>query len=154
MKIKKIFTCQSCGSQSPKWLGRCNDCGGWNTFAEETYTDKPVAAENNKGAAGVRQALAQAGSSSASLPLRVKDIQGDESSRMSTQFKELDRVLGGGLVPGSLILIGGDPGIGKSTILMQALPYEEGPVLYVSGEESAQQIKLRALGLVLIQRIF
>lgn len=149
MKIKKVFACQSCGFQSPKWLGKCPDCSQWNSFAEETYTEQPAHQEAAKGAVAVKQALAKSGGDAGaqSAPKKIEDIDSDESLRVPTRFKELDRVLGGGIVPGSLVLIGGDPGIGKSTILMQALPADSQTILYVSGEESDRQIKLRALRL-------
>jgi DNA repair protein RadA/Sms len=133
-KIKTFYQCQSCGYSSPKWLGKCPDCGSWNSFVEE------------KSAAGSRHA-----SSLRSLektePVALRSIEGASEYRISTGIREFDRVLGGGVVPGSVILVGGDPGIGKSTLLLQTfsgLSKKTGKLLYVSGEESPQQIKMRA----------
>jgi DNA repair protein RadA/Sms len=125
-------------------MGKCPECNQWNTLVEETY--KEVQASDAKGHAAFKSSIAT--SAPESVPLKLGEIQGDDGVRMSTSFGELDRVLGGGVVAGSLILIGGDPGIGKSTILMQGFSKGSeagnGTILYVSGEESAQQIKLRA----------
>lgn len=133
MKIKTIFSCQNCGYQSPKWLGRCPDCSNWNSFMEEA----PVAA-----GVDVKERMF-----SREPPLLLKDISLKETPRINTGLSELDRVLGGGLVRGSVVLLGGEPGIGKSTIALQAanlLSKNNVKVLYVSAEESLQQIKLRA----------
>lgn len=133
-KDKVQFACQSCGQQSPKWLGRCPACGAWNSFAEE----RPAP----RASAGGRALAAPS-----RLPLKLREVGRQEAERRRTGMEEFDRVLGGGLVPGSLVLIGGDPGIGKSTLLLQAafsLAQAGAPVLYVSGEESAGQISLRA----------
>ncbi|HET9962403.1 MAG TPA: DNA repair protein RadA [Nitrospiraceae bacterium] len=133
MRAKTSFHCQSCGHQAPRWLGRCPDCGGWNTFTEERLPSAP------KG----RQGLIKSGHASAT-PISEIEIVGE--SRRGTGLSELDRVLGGGVVPGSVMLIGGDPGIGKTTLLLQALPRlasSSEQVLYVSGEESPRQIKMR-----------
>ncbi|GFE62059.1 DNA repair protein RadA [Geobacter sp. AOG2] len=130
MKHKTVFTCQKCGCQSPKWLGKCPDCGAWNSMAEEAVA-KPA------------HGLPAGG---ASRPVPICDVPAQSETRISCGIVELDRVLGGGIVPGSLVLIGGDPGIGKSTLLLQAmhnLAAGGGPVLYVSGEESASQTRLR-----------
>jgi DNA repair protein RadA/Sms len=131
-----VFVCQECGSQSSKWLGRCADCGAWNSFVEER------AQENATAAAGThRYAL---GSTAAAR--LYSDIEIEHHARLSTGIDEFDRVLGGGVVPGSLVLIGGEPGIGKSTLLLQAaanMARTIGPVLYSSGEESEHQIKSR-----------
>lgn len=125
-----VYQCQACGYVSPKWLGRCPDCGEWNTFTEE-ITEKVS-----------RQTIR----TSPSSPQPLTSVQYLKEKRLSTGMKEFDRVLGGGIVPGSLILIGGDPGIGKSTLLIQTLNglSTHGKVLYISGEESLEQIKLRA----------
>src|SRR5215217_3076772 len=126
------FTCSACGHEAPKWHGRCLGCGEWNTLVEET------------------RAPAKAGtapSARAARPVRLTDVQAVEVARLTTGIAELDRVLGGGLVPGSLVLLGGSPGIGKSTLTSMALGNLAGAgrrTLYVSGEESAAQIKLRA----------
>lgn len=135
-KTKTQYVCQTCGSIQPKWMGRCPDCGEWNTLIETvTQTKSAVAAE------GVRPVLSQI-----SAPQPLNAIEADHYQRTMLPMDEFNRVLGGGLVPGSLVLIGGDPGIGKSTLLLQisAALAQQGTVLYVSGEESAQQIKLRA----------
>src|SRR5262245_4006244 len=134
-----VFSCTSCGSQSPKWLGRCPDCGEWNSFVEEK------AAPANGGAAmsDRRGAAAALGGNHARL---YADVDTVVAERLTTGISEFDRVLGGGVVPGSLVLLGGEPGIGKSTLLLQAAAHfakEIGPVLYCSGEESEHQIKSR-----------
>jgi DNA repair protein RadA/Sms len=130
VKQRTVFTCQKCGSQSPKWLGKCPDCSAWNSMAEEV-AGKPMPG----GMSGER-----------SRPVSICDVPAQSETRLETGVGELDRVLGGGIVPGSLVLIGGDPGIGKSTLLLQAmhnLAERAGEVLYVSGEESASQTRLR-----------
>ncbi len=131
-KAKTIFVCSECGNESPKWLGKCPACNSWNTFYEqkiEKYT------ETNKIEKKINN-----------TPRPLNSYVGQEANRTSTGYLELDRVLGGGLVKGSLILLGGEPGIGKSTLILQLCEkvQGEGKVLYVSGEESAEQIKLRA----------
>ena len=131
-KSKTIFVCSECGNESPKWLGKCPACNSWNTFYEqkvEKYTD------TNKIEKKINN-----------TPKPLSTYVGQEANRTSTGYAELDRVLGGGLVKGSLILLGGEPGIGKSTLILQLCEkvQGEGKVLYVSGEESAEQIKLRA----------
>jgi len=128
-KPKKFYQCQACGYSTAKWMGRCPDCGEWNTLAEEVKES------------GRRAGLASGGRSE---PVPLNAIGTDASERVSTGIGELDRVLGGGIVPGSVVLIGGDPGIGKSTLLLQAVARLKGKVLYVSGEESPEQIKMRA----------
>jgi len=134
--VKPVFVCQECGSQSPKWLGRCGDCGAWNSFVEERPQPEGAAP------AGHRYALAGA-SASARL---YSEVDIEPHARLTTGIDEFDRVLGGGVVPGSLVLLGGEPGIGKSTLLLQAaanVARSLGPVLYSSGEESEHQIKSR-----------
>jgi len=134
---KSVFACQQCGAQAPKWLGRCPDCGGWNTFAEELF-EKP-----DKMAAARKGAAEPMGGGKAQ---KYADVDAVVSARFSTGIGEFDRVLGGGIVPGSLVLLGGEPGIGKSTLLLQAAAHfarEVGPVLYASGEESEHQVKMR-----------
>src|ERR1700737_5010405 len=134
---KTVFVCQEGGSQSPKWLGRCADCGAWNSLVEERPQEAGVAA-----AAGHRYALAGA----AGAAQLYADVALANHPRLSTGIDEFDRVLGGGVVPGSLVLLGGEPGIGKSTLLLQAaatMAHAIGPVLYSSGEESEHQIKSR-----------
>src|SRR6188508_3480579 len=133
---KVVFVCQECGAQAPKWMGRCAECGAWNSLVEER-AETPAAA----GATNRYAGLGAAGG--AKLYAEVETSQG---VRLSTGIDEFDRVLGGGVVPGSLILLGGEPGIGKSTLLLQAAAHfarEIGPVLYASGEESEHQIKSR-----------
>ena len=127
-----IYFCQSCGYESSKWMGQCPGCREWNTFVEETV-EKTTASKSKKAA-------------EASV-MKLSAIELTEEERLSTSMKELDRVLGGGIVKGSLVLVGGDPGIGKSTLLLQVcqnLSRQQIKVLYISGEESLQQIKLRA----------
>ena len=135
-KIKTRYVCSNCGSVSSRWLGRCPQCGEWNTMVEET-----VAPEAPKAA----QSMARSGPASQAASLA--DIAMEDMARMETGIGELDRVLGGGIVPGALILLSGDPGIGKSTLVLQlaaAVCDKNGTVLYGSGEESAGQIKMRA----------
>lgn len=132
-KTKNIYICQNCGYQSAKWAGKCSSCGEWNTFVEEVVAASP---EKNKTAASLRDAAE---------PQNIHDLQVLQTFRIVTKDEELNRVLGGGIVPGSLILIGGEPGIGKSTLMLQiALSFNDVKVLYVSGEESVEQIGLRA----------
>ena len=131
-KIQTAFFCQSCGTQSPKWLGKCPNCNEWNSFVEENITKETKSSSAFK-------------SSKINTPKLLNDIDNHEERRIVTNDKELNRVLGGGIVPGSLILLGGDPGIGKSTLLLQfALSSKSKTILYISGEESEKQIKMRA----------
>nr|WP_326188729.1 DNA repair protein RadA [Exiguobacterium indicum] len=136
-KLKTKFVCQSCGTESPKWMGRCSGCGEWNTMVEEVVEEK----KGRRGAAFVHTTTKQL------KPERLANIVSQEESRVLTGSGEFDRVLGGGIVPGSMVLVGGDPGIGKSTILLQTsarLAQRGEKVLYISGEESLKQTKLRA----------
>ena len=134
-KAKTIYVCQQCGASSPKWQGRCSSCGAWNTYVEEVLQKEiqtPVWRSD------------QRKEKTATKPVALQDIEYQQEYRTDTQDTELNRVLGGGIIPGSLVLIGGEPGIGKSTLMLQiavSLPHK---VLYVSGEESVQQIKMRA----------
>ena len=131
-----VFVCQECGAQSPKWLGRCADCGAWNSLVEERAPEAGGASATQRYAAAGVPATAQ----------RYADIELASQARLSTGIGEFDRVLGGGIVPGSLVLLGGEPGIGKSTLLLQAaanMARAIGPVLYSSGEESEHQVKSR-----------
>ena len=140
MKQKTVFACQECGAQSQKWLGRCPECGAWNSLVEERSAPEtaPGAA-----AADVAKRYSLAGSAGPQLYAEIDSVVAE---RLTTGIGEFDRVLGGGVVPGSLVLIGGEPGIGKSTLLLQAAAHfarTYGPVLYCSGEESEHQIKSR-----------
>lgn len=134
-KVKTRYVCQNCGYISPRLLGRCPNCGAWNQLVEELEPQKVIAPVTPNSAGETKQ------------PVKLSEITFNEEKRVHTGLTELDRVLGGGVVPGSLVLIGGDPGIGKSTLLLQVsgqLEQTGGQVLYVTGEESASQIKLRA----------
>ncbi|MBP5369557.1 MAG: DNA repair protein RadA [Bacteroidales bacterium] len=131
MKQKSVYICQNCGASSPKWIGKCPSCQQWNTFVEEVVTN------TIKPSSGVFQA-------SEVRPVKISDIKTDTVVRIDTNNTEFNRVLGGGIVPGSVILIGGEPGIGKSTLSIQIALNIPQKTLYVSGEESASQIKLRA----------
>src|SRR5438309_9086546 len=129
---KTAFVCQQCGNDYPKWIGKCPSCGGWNTLVEERVV-APL-----KGRSGIARAPRQ--------PIALDQVPPDAEVRIPTGISEFDRVLGGGIVRGSLVLLGGDPGIGKSSLLMQASASlaKRGTALYVSGEESAAQVKMRA----------
>ncbi|HVM31949.1 MAG TPA: DNA repair protein RadA [bacterium] len=140
-RTKTQYVCQTCGAKSPKWQGKCNACNQWNSFVEEMV-------ERVKNEERGRKLSASSGSLE---PVALDDIEVDEGFRLKTGMGEFDRVLGGGIVPGETVMIGGDPGIGKSTLLLQVMQKlsrdplgEQGKCLYVTGEESAQQIKLRA----------
>lgn len=133
---KTVYFCQECGYESAKWMGQCPGCKSWNTFVEETVSAKKSSSSGITKSSEKRQE-----------PVILKDISLSEDERQTTKIGELDRVLGGGIVPGSLVLVGGDPGIGKSTLLLQVcrnLAEKQVSVLYISGEESLRQIKLRA----------
>lgn len=132
-KIKTVYICQSCGYQSPKWAGKCASCGEWNTFVEEVVSPLAERAKNTFS------------SKNTTAPQNIQQLEVLQTYRIVTKDNELNRVLGGGIVPGSLILIGGEPGIGKSTLMLQlALSFDNIHVLYISGEESIEQIGLRA----------
>ncbi len=131
-RTKTIYTCQNCGAQSPKWMGKCHSCGDWNTYVEEIV-------EKKKTAAGISAGISD------NQPLTLENIKEEQTRRFEVGINEFDRVLGGGMVPGSIVLLGGEPGIGKSTLVLQmALGLKDKNILYISGEESLQQIKLRA----------
>lgn len=132
-KTKTVYVCQNCGAESVKWLGKCPSCNEWNTYVEERITQ-----ESKK-----RPGLVDVSRNATPKPL--KEIESSNERRMDTRIGELNRILGGGIVPGSLLLLGGEPGIGKSTLALQlALGMDNQKVLYISGEESARQVKLRA----------
>ena len=132
-KVKSAFFCQNCGAQSPKWIGKCPSCGEWNTYVEEVIQAPEKAAKNTAFTAPVDK------------PILISDVEAASLPRIPMPGKELNRVLGDGLVPGSLTLFGGEPGIGKSTLLLQiALAAKNLKVLYISGEESAEQLQMRA----------
>lgn len=134
-KTKSVFFCKECGNESPKWIGHCPGCGAWNSYVEESV----VVGKDSKSTKNTIVSETKA------RPVKVQEISSAKEARVDLECDELNRVLGGGLVPGSLILLGGEPGIGKSTLLLQvALRLRDKKVLYVSGEESAQQIKMRA----------
>lgn len=134
-KLKSVYFCSSCGHESPKWMGRCPACGEWSTYVEEVVRKD----------AATKQADTRSFTAHKSEPLTLREIKADEEPRIDTRDGELNRVLGGGLVPASVVLIGGEPGIGKSTLVLQTVLKLVGmPILYVSGEESARQLKLRA----------
>ena len=135
MKKRTTWVCQQCGTASPAYLGRCPSCGEWNTMVETVEQRTPTASASRRLSGG------------AAAPQPLSAISPEGQTRLSVEIDEFNRVLGGGIVPGSLVLIGGDPGIGKSTLILQAagdLAQRHAPILYVSAEESGQQIKLRA----------
>jgi len=132
-KTKSVYVCQNCGAESVKWLGRCPSCNEWNTFVEERIT------KESKSRPGLVEVSRNA------IPKPLKEIETSNEKRIDTRIGELNRILGGGIVPGSIVLLGGEPGIGKSTLALQlALGMDHQKVLYVSGEESARQVKIRA----------
>ncbi|EGJ99569.1 DNA repair protein RadA [Dysgonomonas gadei] len=135
VKTKSVYVCSNCGNDSPKWLGKCPVCGEWNTYVEEIISKEKSTAKSGLHIFDTTKAK----------PLLLKDVQTGEEPRIDLHDGELNRVLGGGLVPGSLVLIGGEPGIGKSTLILQTVLGLNGiKTLYISGEESARQLKLRA----------
>src|SRR5262245_5523994 len=137
-RTRVLFSCQQCGNESAKWLGRCPECGAWNSFVETVRTTPA----RGGAVSGGRARAAVAG---VVRPVRLADISLQETVRLPSGLSEFDRVLGGGIVPGSLVLIGGDPGIGKSTLLLQVagdVAAGGGRVMYVSGETSARQVRL------------
>ena len=139
-KLKTTYFCQNCGAQSPKWIGKCPSCGEWNTYVEEVVQKEDKATKRWR-----PESEAGAGFKRTNKPQRITGINYENQPRFNAADGELNRVLGGGIVPGSLVLIGGEPGIGKSTLMLQiATALKQQKVLYVSGEESEQQIKMRA----------
>lgn len=136
-KVKTVFFCNNCGAESAKWMGKCPQCGEWNTLVEEVVKDTKHSRTPSVRGVGTNT----------TKPVALPDIEMSAVSRILTTYKEIDRVLGGGIVPGALMLLGGDPGIGKSTLLLQVsqkVADTVGAVLYASGEESQLQLKLRA----------
>lgn len=135
-KTKTVYVCSNCGADSPKWVGKCPNCGEWNTYVEEIVATKESSAKR------IIPGITETGKV---RPVLLRDITSEEESRIDLKDEELNRVLGGGLVKGSLVLIGGEPGIGKSTLVLQTvLGLNNLKTLYVSGEESSRQLKLRA----------
>ena len=139
-KAKSLYSCTDCGTEAPKWAGQCGDCGAWNTLIEITST--PTASSRTTRYAGF------AGEAKGLKVQRLDSVSADDVNRFKTGSEEFDRVLGGGLVPGSVVLLGGDPGIGKSTLLLQILTQlDKQAPLYITGEESLQQVSARAVRL-------
>ena len=135
-QVKTTFFCKNCGNESPKWLGKCPACGEWNTYIEEPKAPKTTS---------VRYTGAGESSRKSAEPVKISEIHAEDQPRINLPSGELNRVLGGGLVPGSIVLLGGEPGIGKSTLVLQnVLRIRSRRVLYVSGEESPQQLRMRA----------
>ena len=133
-KVKSVYICSDCGAESPKWVGKCPSCGAWNTYVEEFVKKEPAAWRSVPGI--VHEGM---------KPRLLRDVTAKEETRIDMHDAELNRVLGGGLVKGSLVLVGGEPGIGKSTLVLQTvLQMKDLHTIYVSGEESAQQLKMRA----------
>lgn len=146
VKVKSVYVCTQCGADSPKWVGKCSACGSWNSYVEELVSKSPNVARSYTGAETIKP-----------KPQLLQEITMSNEERLDMCDEELNRVLGGGMVLGSLVLLGGEPGIGKSTLLLQTvLKIKEKRILYVSGEESARQLKMRAerLGLGENQNIF
>lgn len=137
-KVKTVFFCSNCGASSPKWVGKCHACGEWNTYIEEVISRETTEEEKKRSWRGDTRGGA------GPQPVALPDIKAGQVNRLITPNEEFNRVLGGGIVPGSLILIGGQPGIGKSTLLLQLALQIQAKILYVSGEESEDQLKMRA----------
>ncbi|HVN40053.1 MAG TPA: ATPase domain-containing protein, partial [Myxococcota bacterium] len=138
-RVRSVYACTACGAQQPRWLGRCPECGSWSSLVEERVGGAAPSAES------ASDWLAAPTAESAAKPRALAEIDADSLPRLATGVPELDRVLGGGLVPGSVVLLAGEPGVGKSTLALQlAAGLSPAPVLYVSGEESPEQIRLRA----------
>ena len=143
-KDKIAYVCSNCGQESPKWIGKCPACGQWNTFKEIRVAPaaSPKLSESRR---GLNSHTAQTSAAAVGKALRLHEISNHDDPRIDMHDNELNRVLGGGLVPGSIVLLGGEPGIGKSTLSLQTmLRLPEKKILYVSGEESAHQLKMRA----------
>ncbi len=142
-RARSVYRCAECGHEHPKWAGRCEGCGAWNSVSEEPVAVRPAARGGSRAGGGA----VRGGAASAAAPARLRDVAAEPLERLRTGIAELDFVLGGGIVPGSMTLIGGEPGIGKSTLLLQAAARLEAggrTVLYASGEESPDQLRLRA----------
>ena len=136
-KVKKAFFCQNCGYETVKWLGQCPSCNQWNTFVEEIIQKETT---KNNGWQHYHETTERINKT-----IQLNEIKSSEEKRLMTADEELNRVLGGGIVPGSIILVAGEPGIGKSTLFLQnGLKFDNKTILYISGEESEQQIKMRA----------
>src|SRR5205809_1673038 len=141
-KLRTKFLCQQCGAEQSKWVGKCPDCGAWNSLEEVADLPQSPAQQRRQSLLG-SSSIAQG----TQIPVNLPEIKPFAQARISVGYSEMDRVLGGGLVAGSLILIGGEPGIGKSTLLLQVagnVAKRTGAVLYISGEESIEQVKMRA----------
>ena len=136
MKVKKVFICSNCGANASKWEGKCPSCNEWNTYQEEEIQPTSKKEQKKQAWSGKTQKV--------NKPVLIQDVLQSKTARIPIPDQELNRTLGGGIVPGSIILIGGEPGIGKSTLLLQLALRSKLKVLYVSGEESPQQIKMRA----------
>ena len=132
-KTKTVFFCKECGNESPKWIGHCPACGAWNSYVEESVVTGKKKYDKTESFIVTE-----------SVPVPISEIKCGDEERLDLYCQELNRVLGGGLVQGSLVLLGGEPGIGKSTLLLQTALHLKKKVLYVSGEESCRQIKMRA----------
>lgn len=144
-RARTVYRCSECGADHARWQGRCDTCGEWNTLVEEAVAARPASGGGSARRAGGARSLAEGGSVAATV--RLRDVTGSDSTRWKTALDEFDFVLGGGIVPGSMVLIGGEPGIGKSTLLLQVaarLQSTGHPTIYASGEESALQVRLRA----------
>ena len=145
-KDKIAYVCSNCGQESPKWIGKCPACGQWNTFKEiKVSASPPKLGGVSAGRGGLNSHSAQSSAAAVGRALRLSEISNHDDPRIDLHDEELNRVLGGGLVPGSIVLLGGEPGIGKSTLSLQTMLHlPEKRILYVSGEESAHQLKMRA----------
>ena len=144
-KDKIAYVCSNCGQESPKWIGKCPACGQWNTFQEIKIPNSPPLKGRGQGWGQDSKHSAQSSAAAVGRALRLREISDHDDPRIDMHDDELNRVLGGGLVPGSIVLLGGEPGIGKSTLSLQTmLRLPEKKILYVSGEESAHQLKMRA----------
>jgi len=142
-KVKTVFACTTCGTTSPKWMGKCGGCGEWNTLLEEVVSKGTRAQQVADARVGERGTV-RGNKRLSAKPVAIQDISADVKQRIALPDPELNRCLGGGIVPGALVLLGGEPGSGKSTLMLQTVMQLSRPILYISGEESAKQVKLRA----------